>query len=94
MADLLDNFRFSALPQAAEHFRAEVKAFLALHLNDLPADRRSRSWLGFDAQFSRQLAGRGWVGVNTLIAISKSGGRVLVYVWEFALRDVLDWLTS
>ena len=86
MADLLDNFRFSPLPQAAEHFRAEVKAFLALHLNDLPADRRSRSWLGFDAQFSRQLAGRGWVGV-TLPA--RYGGADLDAYTRFVLVEEL-----
>lgn len=30
----------------------------------LPADRRARSWMGFDAGFSRKLAARGWVGVT------------------------------
>jgi len=64
MADLLDNFHLAALPSTVDPFRAEVKAFLREHLGALPADRRARSWLGFDADFSRQLARRGWVGVT------------------------------
>ena len=64
MADLLDNLRFSALPSHAEAFRREVKAFLADQLPALASDVRSRSWLAFDAGFSRKLAKRGWVGVT------------------------------
>ncbi len=64
MADLLDHFQFAALPPAAEAFRAEVKAFLAPYVSRWPADIRSRSWAGFDREFSQQLAARGWVGVT------------------------------
>jgi alkylation response protein AidB-like acyl-CoA dehydrogenase len=44
--------------------RAEVKAFLAASLAPAPAHVRARSWMGFDAAFSRSLAARGWVGVT------------------------------
>ncbi len=64
MADLLDNLRLSSLPPHAEAFRAEVKDFLAREMPPAPADVRSRSWLAFDAAFSRKLARRGWVGVT------------------------------
>ncbi len=64
MADLLENLRMAALPPAAEAFRREVKDFLAREMPDTPADVRSRSWLAFDAEFSRKLARRGWVGVT------------------------------
>ena len=64
MADLLDNLRLAALPPEAEVFRRDVKDFLASELPDTPADVRSRSWLAFDAEFSRKLAQRGWVGVT------------------------------
>ena len=30
----------------------------------MPPDIRARSWMGFDADFSRKLAARGWVGVT------------------------------
>jgi alkylation response protein AidB-like acyl-CoA dehydrogenase len=64
MADLLDNLRLAALPPPAEAFRQQVKDFLASELPPAPADVRSRSWLAFDAEFSRKLAQRGWVGVT------------------------------
>jgi alkylation response protein AidB-like acyl-CoA dehydrogenase len=64
MADLLESLRLAALPAPAEAFRAEVKAFIAQALPPAPPDVRSRSWLAFDAAFSRRLAERGWVGVT------------------------------
>ena len=64
MADLLDNLRLASLPPHAEAFRAQVKQFLAEELPPLSADARARSWMAFDAEFSRRLAARGWVGVT------------------------------
>jgi alkylation response protein AidB-like acyl-CoA dehydrogenase len=64
MADLLDTLRLASLPPEAEAFRREVKEFLARELPDTPAHVRARSWLAFDAEFSRKLARRGWVGVT------------------------------
>ena len=64
MADLLQNLRRAQLPAQAEAFRAEVKDFLAKELPPTPADVRARSWMAFDAEFSRKLAARGWVGVT------------------------------
>ncbi|MEO5670252.1 MAG: acyl-CoA dehydrogenase family protein, partial [Ramlibacter sp.] len=54
----------AALPAPAEAFRLEVKEFLSRELPPAPADVRARSWLAFDAQFSRKLGARGWVGVT------------------------------
>ncbi|WP_454829063.1 acyl-CoA dehydrogenase family protein [Paraburkholderia xenovorans] len=64
MNNLLDAFHLTALPAAAEDFRAEVKHFLDGHLPPAPADVRARSWMGFDADFSRRLAARGWIGLT------------------------------
>jgi len=64
MSQLLDNFRLSAIPARSEAFRQDVKGFLKQHVEGMPADLRSRSWMAFDATFSRQLAKRGWVGVT------------------------------
>ncbi|QHE85562.1 acyl-CoA dehydrogenase family protein [Hydrogenophaga sp. BPS33] len=64
MSSLLDQFRQATLPPHAEAFRQDVKAFLATDLPAAPADVRARSWLAFDAEFSRRLAARGWVGVT------------------------------
>jgi hypothetical protein len=62
--DLLRSFQHATLPAHAEAFRLEVRDFLRDHLDPAPSDRRSRSWMGFDADFSRRLAKRGWVGVT------------------------------
>ena len=64
MSSLFGTFALTALPPDAGAFRREVKAFLAEHLPELPPDVRARSWMGFDAGFSRALAQRGWVGVT------------------------------
>jgi len=64
LRSLFDTFALTALPREASAFRGEVKAFLRDHLPDLPPDRRARSWMGFDATFSRALAQRGWVGIT------------------------------
>ncbi|WP_251864634.1 acyl-CoA dehydrogenase family protein [Achromobacter sp. Marseille-Q4962] len=64
MTTLIDRFELAALPEAAQAFRREVRAFLQAEMPALPADRRARSWMGFDADFSRKLAARGWVGVT------------------------------
>ncbi|VTU46086.1 acyl-CoA dehydrogenase family protein [Variovorax sp. PBL-E5] len=64
MADLLDNLRLATLPAHADNFRAKVKTFLSRELPPAQADVRSRSWLAFDADFSRALAAQGWVGVT------------------------------
>ncbi|RZT36368.1 acyl-CoA dehydrogenase family protein [Cupriavidus agavae] len=64
MRSLFGTFALTALPPQAAAFRAEVKVFLREHLPALPPDRRARSWMGFDADFSRALARRGWVGIT------------------------------
>ncbi|KJK26338.1 acyl-CoA dehydrogenase [Burkholderiaceae bacterium 16] len=64
MTSLLSTFQLTALPPVAAAFRREVKAFLAEHLPELPPEKRARSWMGFNAGFSRALAGRGWVGIT------------------------------
>ncbi|SDP14190.1 hypothetical protein SAMN04488595_1057 [Ralstonia sp. 25mfcol4.1] len=64
MHPLFGTFALTALPAGAAAFRREVKAFLQDHLPALPPDVRARSWMGFDAGFSRALARRGWVGIT------------------------------
>ncbi|MDB5896764.1 MAG: mmgC7 [Ramlibacter sp.] len=64
MSQLLSAFRYAALPQATQAFRREVRAFLRESFEPPSPQVRARSWMGFDAQFSRKLAARGWVGVT------------------------------
>lgn len=64
MSKLLGQLRLAELPHQAEAMRAQVKAFLAESLPPAAPSLRARSWMGFDADFSRRLARRGWVGVT------------------------------
>lgn len=49
---------------AAEALRAEVRGFLATELGDRPPLQRAQSWNGFDADFTRKLGARGWIGMT------------------------------
>lgn len=62
----MSSFAFDpvALPAGTAALRAEVRAFLRGELGDLPAERRANSWSVFDADFSRKLARRGWIGMT------------------------------
>jgi hypothetical protein len=64
VSTLLNALHWSALPDGAEALRQEVKQFLIEELPPAPAAVRCRSWVGFDAAFSRKLAARGWVGAT------------------------------
>ncbi|MDP2256192.1 MAG: acyl-CoA dehydrogenase family protein [Polaromonas sp.] len=64
MSNLLSAFRLATLPAGTNPFRTEVKAFLKSSLEATPPDIRARSWMGFNAAFSKKLAARGWVGVT------------------------------
>jgi alkylation response protein AidB-like acyl-CoA dehydrogenase len=48
----------------AETLRGEVRAFLAEELKTIPPHVRAASWSGFDADFSRKMGQRGWIGMT------------------------------
>lgn len=60
----ISQFKYSTIPDEAEALRREVRAFLAEALKGYPAVKRAYSWMGFDAQFSRLLGSRGWLGMT------------------------------
>ena len=60
----MDTLSLQPLPAAAEALRAEVRGFLDEKLAGMPPELRARSWLGFDADFSRALGARGWIGMG------------------------------
>lgn len=86
MTNLLSAFRLASLPTEITKFRADVKNFLKSNLEPKPPDIRARSWMGFDPEFSRKLAARGWVGV-TLPA--RYGGAELDSFARFVLVEEL-----
>lgn len=57
-------FNLATLPPETEALRAEVRAFLDQELAAIPPEHRARSWSGFDADFSRKLGARGWLGMT------------------------------
>ena len=74
------------IPPEDEALRAPVRQFLQEKLRDVPLETRARSWMGFDADFSRALAERGWVGL-TLPKEYGGGGRS--YFARFVLAEEL-----
>jgi alkylation response protein AidB-like acyl-CoA dehydrogenase len=61
---MLTLLRYSRIPPIADELREEVRVFLDEALRGVPAVRRADSWMGFDAQFSRRLGERGWLGMT------------------------------
>lgn len=56
-------FDLCELPPEAESLRGEVREFLRTNLKTA-AISRSRSWGGFDRDFSRKMGARGWIGMT------------------------------
>ena len=71
---VLNSLALTRIPPEDEALRAEVRAFLAEAIRDLPPHVRARSWGGYSAELSRQLGARGWIGV-TLPTEYGGGGR-------------------
>ena len=76
----LDSLALTRIPPADEALRAEVRAFLAEAIQDLPAHVRARSWGGYSAELSRKLGAKGWIGV-TLPKEYGGGGRSAPTTW-------------
>jgi alkylation response protein AidB-like acyl-CoA dehydrogenase len=59
------NFNFIPpdLPAACVQLRAQVREFLAEALAERSPLDKARTWTGFDADFSRKLGARGWIGM-------------------------------
>jgi len=61
---MIESLSLTAIPPDAEAIRAEVRAFVEAEIRTLAPEIRARSWMGFDADFSRKLAQRGWAGLT------------------------------
>ena len=71
---MLETMQLTAIPPEDEALRAPVRAFLAEQLKGMSGAKKARSWMGFDAGFSKALAEKGWVGL-TLPTEYGGGGR-------------------
>jgi len=68
---MFGSFTRTEIPLADEKLRAQAAQLAAAAVADRPLDIRARSWMGFDAQFSRELGKAGLVG---LMLPSEYGG--------------------
>ena len=62
--NLFDQFGPPVLPSGLEPLRARVRAFLTDWSQTCPPEKRALSWMGFDADFSRSLGAKGWLGLS------------------------------
>ena len=69
----LNNFPPATIPDHAEALRIDVKAFIAEQLAGAPPHIRARTWSGFDAEFSRAMARRGWIGLTVPVEYGGAG---------------------
>lgn len=89
MNPLLDSYPPQSIPPEDEALRQPVREFLAQAVGKLSPVARSRSWSGFDAGFSRELARRGWVG---LTLPERYGGANRSSFARFVLvEELLNW---
>ncbi len=58
------DFPPAQMPQDARALRDEVRAFLAETIAARTPLERAQSWVGFDADFSRKMGARGWIGMT------------------------------
>jgi alkylation response protein AidB-like acyl-CoA dehydrogenase len=61
---LVTQLRYSRVPAATAQLRNDVREFVAHETRDLAPVLRADSWMGFDAEFSRKLGQRGWIGMT------------------------------
>ena len=61
---MFDTLTLAHLPQADEDLRPIVRDLVAHCFAGIPADRRARSWQGFDPRFSRALGATGLLGLT------------------------------
>ncbi|MCM5569945.1 acyl-CoA dehydrogenase family protein [Burkholderiaceae bacterium FT117] len=52
------------IPDADEALRPKIREFIAQRIGRYPAASRARTWMGFDAQFSREMGENGWIGLS------------------------------
>ncbi|WP_186426234.1 acyl-CoA dehydrogenase family protein [Cupriavidus metallidurans] len=63
MNSTLDSLPLVSIPPEDEALRTPIRNFLQSSLRDVPAPVRARTWMGFDANFSRALGEQGWIGL-------------------------------
>ncbi len=60
---MLASLPLQSIPAEDEAIRPRIRAFLDEQLPRMPAERMARSWMGYDADFSRALGRAGFIGL-------------------------------
>jgi acyl-CoA dehydrogenase len=58
-----DTMPLVTIPPEDEALRGTIRQFLQSALSKVPVPVRARTWMGFDADFSRALGRQGWIGL-------------------------------
>jgi len=83
---MLTNLELARLPDHDEDLRQPIRAFIQENTQHLTAFERARSWMGFDADFSKKLAQQGWLG---LTLPQQYGGADKGYFTRFVVSEEL-----
>lgn len=83
---MIDTLELTHLPAEDEALRHDIRLFLDQELQGMAPEKLARSWMGFDAAFSRRLAERGWLG---LTLPREYGGQARGHFARFVLSEEL-----
>ncbi len=83
---MLTNLELARLPDQDENLRQPIRAFIQENTQHMTAFERARSWMGFDADFSKKLAQQGWLG---LTLPQQYGGADKGYFTRFVVSEEL-----
>lgn len=83
---MINDLPLVAIPAQDEAMRLEVRRFARNYVAGVAPELRARSWMGFDAEFSRQLAARGWLGLTLPV---EHGGRGRGHFARFVVVEEL-----
>jgi len=61
---MMNPLNLTFVPAEDEAIRADVRQFLNGALQGISPAQKARSWMGFDADFSRAMAAQGWLGLT------------------------------
>ena len=70
---MIEELSLVGIPQQDEVLRLPVRECAREYVRSMPADERARSWMGFDAGFSKLLGQRGWLGLTLPTAYGGQG---------------------
>lgn len=83
---MIADLQLVEVPASAEALRQEVRTFARAYVQQTPPHVRARSWMAFDADFSRMLADKGWLGLTLPEAY---GGRGRGHFARFVVAEEL-----